>query len=280
MQRTTVIGTGQHGKACDFATSVPQPARGLPPARAAGTMAGLFRLTGLPVKHAFLRSASLALVLLAGHAGAAQAGAPLIPEQVSNPAWQADMQRFAAADAKAPPPKHGILFIGSSSIRFWESLAQDFPGQPVINRGFGGSEVRDSTWYADRIVVPYAPRLVVFYAGDNDLAAGRSPAQVRDDFLDFVQRVRRDLPQTRIAYISIKPSPSRAELMPKMAEANALIRDVAARLPQVDYIDVYNRMLDPQGHARPELFRQDQLHMTADGYAIWRDAVAPELTRR
>lgn len=232
------------------------------------------------MKHRLIRSALLALAFAGAQAHVLEHPAPKIPEQVSNPAWEEDMRKFEAADAAHPPTPHGILFVGSSSIRFWDTLATDFPGQPVINRGFGGSEVRDSTWYADRIVVPYAPRLVVFYAGDNDLTAGRTPAQVRDDFVAFVQRVRKDLPDTRIAYISIKPSPSRAQLMPRMTEANGLIRHAASRLPRVDFIDVYGRMLDAAGKPRPELFREDQLHMTRAGYEIWRDAVAPELARK
>ncbi|WP_434212274.1 SGNH/GDSL hydrolase family protein [[Pseudomonas] boreopolis] len=239
-----------------------------------------FHASGSPVKHRIVRSTLLVLALLGAQAQALDRPAPKIPEQVSNAAWEEDMRKFAAADAVQPPPQHGVLFVGSSSIRFWDTLATDFPGQPVINRGFGGSEVRDSTWYADRIVVPYAPRLIVFYAGDNDLAAGRSPAQVRDDFVAFVQRVRKDLPDTRIAYISIKPSPSRAQLMPQMAEANRMIRHAASRFPKVDFIDVYSRMLDASGKPRPELFREDQLHMTRAGYEIWRDAVALELARK
>ncbi|HEY0333803.1 MAG TPA: SGNH/GDSL hydrolase family protein [Stenotrophomonas sp.] len=226
-----------------------------------------------------LRNALLGLSLLAFGVQARTPPPPRVPDQVSNPAWEEDMQRFAALDAKQPPPRHGVLFVGSSSIRMWESLAADFPGQPVINRGFGGSEVRDSTWYADRIVLPYAPRLVLFYAGDNDLANGRSPQQVRDDFVGFVTRVRRELPDTRIAFISIKPSPSRAQLLPKIAEANALVRDSARGLPAVDYLDVYTPMLGADGQPRPELFREDRLHMTPAGYAIWRQVVAPELAR-
>ncbi len=207
------------------------------------------------------------------------AALPQIPAQVSSAAWENDMRAFAAADAAQPPPRHGILFVGSSSIRFWQSLSSDFPGKPVINRGFGGSQIRDSTWYADRIVVPYAPRLIVFYAGDNDLESGRSPVQVRDDFIAFVQRVRRDLPGTRIAYLSIKPSPARAHLLPQVVQANALIRTAAARLPRVDFIDVHAAMLDAAGQPRPELFGDDRLHMTPAGYALWRERVAPELER-
>lgn len=202
---------------------------------------------------------------------------PSVPEQVSNAAWEEDMARFAKDDAAHPVKPGGVLFVGSSSIRFWTSLATDFPGVQTLNRGFGGSEIRDSTWYADRIVVPYKPRLIVFYAGDNDLNSGRSPQQVRDDFVAFVTRVRRDLPKTRIVYLSIKPSPSRAALMPKMAEANALIRTAAAGLKQIQFVDVYTPMLGADGQPRAELFGPDKLHMNAAGYALWRDTLRPYL---
>ena len=200
--------------------------------------------------------------------------APRIPDQVSSPAWEADMQRFEAADAKSPPPRRGVLFIGSSSIRFWDTLAQDFPGVPVINRGFGGSELRDSTWYADRTIVPYAPRQILIYAGDNDLNAGRTPQQLRSDFIAFVQRVRRDLPKAKIAYISTKPSPSRAHLLPAQREANALVQAEARRLG-VDYIDIFTPMLDAGGQPNEALFIGDRLHMNAAGYDIWQRVITP-----
>ncbi len=202
--------------------------------------------------------------------------APRIPEQVSSPAWEADMQRFEAADAQSPPPRGGVLFIGSSSIRFWDTLAQDFPGVPVINRGFGGSELRDSTWYADRIIVPYAPRQILIYAGDNDLNAGRTPQQLRADFIAFFERVRRDLPKAKIAYISNKPSPSRAQLLPVQREANTLIAAEAKRLG-VDYIDIFTPMLDASGQPDESLFIEDRLHMSRAGYVIWQRAIAPYL---
>ena len=202
--------------------------------------------------------------------------APRIPEQVSSPAWETDMQRFEAADAQSPPPRGGVLFIGSSSIRFWDTLAQDFPGVPVINRGFGGSELRDSTWYADRIIVPYAPRQILIYAGDNALNAGRTPQQLRADFIAFVERVRRDLPKAKIAYISNKPSPSRAQLLPVQREANTLIAAEAQRLG-VDYIDIFTPMLDASGQPDESLFVEDRLHMNRAGYVIWQRAIAPYL---
>lgn len=200
--------------------------------------------------------------------------APRVPDQVSNAAWEADMQRFEAADAQSPPPRGGVLFIGSSSIRFWDTLAQDFPGVPVINRGFGGSELRDSTWYADRVIVPYAPRQILIYAGDNDLNAGRTPQQLRADFIAFVERVRRDLPTTKIAYISNKPSPSRVKLLSVQREANTLIQAEAKRLG-VDYIDIFTPMLDATGQPNERLFIEDRLHMNRAGYVIWQRVIAP-----
>lgn len=202
---------------------------------------------------------------------------PQVPEQVSNVAWAQDMADFATADAAQAPPRGGIEFIGSSSIRMWDTLATDFPGQPVFNRGFGGSEVRDSTWYAGRIVVPYAPCKVFFYAGDNDLNSGRNAAQVRDDVLAFVQRVHRDLPKTTVEYISIKPSPSRANLLPAINEANTLIKAALAKLPHTGYSDIYTPMLGSDGQPRAALFREDMLHMTPAGYAIWQKVLGPKV---
>jgi len=202
---------------------------------------------------------------------------PQVPEQVSNVAWAQDMANFARADRASPPPRGGIVFIGSSSIRFWDSLAADFPGQQVINRGFGGSEVRDSTYYADRVVVPYAPCKVFFYAGDNDLNSGRSPRQVRDDTVAFVNRVHRDLPQTTVEIISIKPSPSRANLLPAVQEANALVREALKGLPRTGFNDIYTPMLGADGQPKANLFREDMLHMKPEGYAIWREALAPKV---
>jgi lysophospholipase L1-like esterase len=230
----------------------------------------------LLLRHLVLASL-LALLTACSSAPPALQGPPRIPEQVSKADWEQDMLRFAAQDAASPPPRHGVVFVGSSSIRLWETLAADFPGVPVINRGFGGSELRDSTFYADRIVIPYAPRQVVLYAGENDLQMGRTPQQVVADFRTFVERVRRDLPKVRIAYISNKPSPLRAGLLEAQRQANALIKAEAGRL-HVDYIDVFTPMLDANGQPREELFVEDRLHMNRAGYELWRQKVAPYLT--
>lgn len=231
----------------------------------------------MPLLRPLVLASLLTLLAACASVPPAPQGPPRIPEQVSKADWEQDMQRFAALDAASPPPRHGVLFVGSSSIRLWETLATDFPGVPVINRGFGGSELRDSTFYADRIVIPYAPRQIVLYAGENDLQMGRTPQQVEQDFRAFVARVRRDLPKVRIAYISNKPSPLRAGLLEAQRQANTLIKAEAGRL-QVDYIDVFTSMLDANGQPRAELFVEDRLHMNRAGYELWRQKVAPYLT--
>ena len=228
-----------------------------------------------PFTH-FLLASLLTLLAACASAPLAPSSPPRVPEQVSNADWEQDMQRFEVQDATVPPPKDAVLFIGSSSIRFWDTLAADFPGVAVINRGFGGSEIRDSTWSADRIVIPYRPRQVVLYAGDNDIASGRTPAQVQEDFRAFVHHVRRELPGVRIAYISNKPSPARMHLLDVQQQANALILSDAKRL-RVDFIDVFTPMLDAQGQPRTDLFVEDRLHMNRKGYELWRDVVAPHI---
>lgn len=191
--------------------------------------------------------------------------------------WTAEIDALTARDATMPPPQGAVLFVGSSSIRMWEWLHADFPGLPLIQRGFGGSELADSVFYADRIVLPYRPRTVVLYAGENDIANGKKAEVVAADFAAFVAKVRTALPATRILYVSIKPSPSRASLMAEYARANALIATACARDPALTFVDVYHAMLGADGQPRPELFRADKLHLNHDGYAIWVHQLDPLL---
>ena len=191
--------------------------------------------------------------------------------------WTPDINAFVAADRAHPPAPHGVLFIGSSSIQFWKSLAQDFPGVPVINRGFGGSALPDSTYYADKIVWPYKPSLIVMYAGDNDINDGATADQVLASFQKFVARAREGVPGVPIVYISIKPSIARLALWPTMKAANDKIRDWAATQKNVRFVDIAPVMLDAQGKPRPELFRPDGLHMLPAGYALWIAALKPVL---
>jgi lysophospholipase L1-like esterase len=191
--------------------------------------------------------------------------------------WEPEIRAFEARDHADPPKAGGIVFVGSSSIRLWTTLTTDYPGVDVVNRGFGGSEIADATHFAGRIIVPCRPRQVVLYAGDNDLMNGKTPAQVADAFRAFVERVRADLPQIRVSFIAIKPSPARASLLDVAREANVLVRAYAATRRDVDFIDIFTPMLDGSGKPRAELFVEDRLHLNADGYRLWRSIVAPYL---
>lgn len=212
----------------------------------------------------------LCLVLAALTGLAQQASAPVNK-------WEPDIQKFEAADKQAPPAPGAVLFVGSSSIRMWKELAEDFPGVAVLNRGFGGSQLADSTYFADRIVIPYQPRMIVLYAGDNDLNAGKTPQQVFEDYQAFVSRVRAKLPRVKIAFIAIKPSLARLKLMGEIRTTNDLIRNYIAKDKQQVFVDVFTPMLNDAGQPRPELFIKDGLHMNREGYAIWRKVLAPAL---
>jgi lysophospholipase L1-like esterase len=225
----------------------------------------------------------LALLLLVGECtrtGAPQSRVARPSGEAVAPAldptrFEADIRAFEAADRASPPPLAGVVFVGSSSIKNWTEVAADFPGVPVLNRGFGGSTLADVVHYADRIVLPYRPHLVVLYAGDNDMVEGRTPAQVLGDYRAFVARLRSAWPEARIVYVSIKPSPSRRRYIDRVRETNQLIRSEIARDTLQAYVDVFTPMLDAAGQPRPELFEADSLHMTRAGYLLWRALLAP-----
>lgn len=193
--------------------------------------------------------------------------------------WKAELDAFAAADGQRPPVPGGVLFVGSSSIRMWTGLETTaFPEQPVvIRRGFGGSRLSDCADLVHRLVLPYRPRLVVLYAGENDLAEGASPQDLLTHFVWFVQQVRTALPDTRIAYLSIKPSPSRLAHMMAMREANLLVQTHVLAHDDLDFIDVHTSMLDNDGQPRPELYQRDRLHLSTEGYGLWRQVVSAHL---
>jgi len=237
------------------------------------------------------RFASLALLLAAygtiasgaiACAGkASQSAALSVAEQPAPPPglkvdqFEAEIVKFEDSDRTAPPAPGGIVFVGSSSIRRWTTLAADFPGLPVLNRGFGGSTLYEVNHYAPRIVLPYRPRLIVVYAGDNEIAMGRSATDVARDYRHFVSIVRAALPSTHIAFVSVKPSPSRWKLQNTVRETNRLVRAGMADDPRQSFVDVFTPMLGTDGRPRPELFVSDSLHMTPAGYEIWRRQLAP-----
>ena len=188
---------------------------------------------------------------------------------------EAEIRAFEASDRATPPPAGGIVFYGSSSIRLWRTLATDFPGVPVLNRGFGGSTLPEATHYLARAVLPHRPRTLVLYEGDNDLTFGWGPQQVAADYANFVRVVRNALPATRIVFISVKPSPSRWRMVDQQREVNRLVRAIVARDTLQTFVDVFTPMLGVNGRPRPELFVADSLHMTPAGYVVWREQVAP-----
>jgi hypothetical protein len=189
--------------------------------------------------------------------------------------WEREIAAYERMDLTNPPPKGGIEFVGSSGIRLWKTLAGDFAGQPVFNRGFGGSEVVDSTHYADRIIFPYAPRKIFFRAGGNDLAAGKTPEEVFADFREFAALIHAQLPATKIFYISWNATPARWNQHAAEKALNTMVADFIRDKPYLKYIEAYDIALDAEGQPRPELFVGDKLHFNAAGYQLLAGRVRP-----
>jgi lysophospholipase L1-like esterase len=206
-------------------------------------------------------------------------GLPLFARADDKPSfdkWEKDIAAFEQKDKESPPPKNAILFAGSSSIRRWD-LKKSFPDLDAINRGFGGSQIADSTHFAPRIILKAEPRLIVLYAGDNDLAAGKKPEQIADDFRDFAQLVHKELPKTKIIFLSVKPSLARREQFDKQKKANELIEAFCKKNDYLTYVDVVQPMLGDDGKPKPELFVKDGLHLTEKGYEVWAGLLKPLL---
>jgi lysophospholipase L1-like esterase len=191
--------------------------------------------------------------------------------------WEADIAAFEALDRVSPPPTDGIVFTGSSSIRLWATLTEDFEGLPVVNRGFGGAQVPEVTAFVDRIVTRHRPRQVVIYCGGNDINAGRSAADVVADTRALVKAIHATLPETRIAYISVAPNPARWSQIDTVRAVNRAIAAWMATDPRLTFIDVFTHMLGADGRPKPDIFVDDRLHMNEKGYAIWREVVRPFL---
>lgn len=190
--------------------------------------------------------------------------------------WDKEFAAMEAKDKQSPPPKNGVLFVGSSSIRLWD-LQKSFPGLPAINRGFGGSQLIDSVENFDRLVLPHQPKIVVLYAGDNDIAGKKTPQQVAADFAAFQTKLRAALPETKLIFISIKPSTAREKLLDKQREANQLVRKQCQGDKLCTFLDVEKPMQGTDGQVRPDLFLKDGLHLNDAGYKIWNELLLPLL---
>jgi lysophospholipase L1-like esterase len=191
--------------------------------------------------------------------------------------FEAEISAFEQADLASPPPANPVLFVGSSSIRVWPDLAGDFPDYPVMNRGFGGSQMSDVLYYFDRVVAVYDPALILVYEGDNDLASGKTVDQVYADYIEFLALVEEQLPDADVAFISTKPSPSRSQYLEVTQQLNARLEELASNNSHLWYIDVFTLMLYDNGQPRPELFGSDMLHMNAAGYELWKSIIEPVL---
>lgn len=193
--------------------------------------------------------------------------------------WEKEIGGLEARLRANPPGPGAVVLFGSSSFRMWTNAAAALPGHRIVNLGFGGSQLPDLNDFLDRLVRPLEPRMLLIYGGDNDLATGRTPADVEADFRRLVERVRADLPRTRIAFLAVKPSPSRLKYLAAQQEANARVRRFAAGRRRVDYVDVATPLLDAHGEPDGRFFLGDRLHLNGEGYEVWRRVVAAYLRR-
>jgi lysophospholipase L1-like esterase len=194
--------------------------------------------------------------------------------------FEKDILAFESESRKVPPPEGAIVCIGSSSMRMWTSIHEDLKPLKIIHRGFGGSTMKDALYYADRIVVPYRPRAVLLYEGDNDAAFGISPNQIYETFDAFIKKIHQALPETRVYVLAIKPSISRWNIWDVMKKTNELLKARCDTNPLLTFIDVATPMLDQKGEPLAGIFLQDNLHMNEKGYDIWRKAVRPVLMQQ
>lgn len=195
------------------------------------------------------------------------------------PSFWSEILAFKKQDSLKFPAVNSILFIGSSSFARWNDVQSAFPGYPVINRGFGGSTLIDVIRYAYDMIIPYRPKQILIYCGENDLASSDSVTvtEVVTRFKTLFAIIRTNLPATNIAFVSIKPSPVRASIQPKVLKANKEISQFLHKQKNVHFINIYHAMLDKHGNMREELYVEDRLHMKPEGYIIWQKIIQPFL---
>ena len=189
--------------------------------------------------------------------------------------FAASINEFVAWDRKNSFPENAYLFVGSSSIRLWPTAAA-FPGRPIINRGFGGSEISDVIHYYEQVIRPYSPQRIFLYVGDNDIGRGKTAEQVFEDFRELAELLKVDLPDAELVFIAIKPSKLRWDKWPVMAEANRMVQEYAAERPRLGYADLATPLLDRKGKPK-DVFMEDGLHLDEEGYRLWQEALVPFL---
>ena len=213
----------------------------------------------------------------AGVAAASLGGVFAFAQYPDPERYREAIDNYLAAEADAPPPKGAIVGTGSSSMLFWRGIEEDLAPLTIIPRGFGGSTMRDLRHFLEELVFRHAPRAVLIYEGDNDVAVGATPAQILEHFDAIVAEIRERLPKTRIYILAVKPSMARWHLWDAMRTTNERFAARAEADPLLTYIDIATPMLNAAGEPRPDIFAGDKLHMNAAGYDIWRDVVRPVL---
>jgi lysophospholipase L1-like esterase len=193
--------------------------------------------------------------------------------------YEAEVQALERSLRQRALPVDPVVFYGSSTIRLWENLAQDLADPRALNLGFGGSTLEACAYFFERLISPVKPPSLVLYAGDNDLGDGRKPKDVLSFFRALAAKVDRDLGSIEVAFISVKPSPARFDLMNRIRKTNRLIQDDLAARPNYYFINVFDAMLDREGRPQPELFTEDGLHMSPAGYALWTKLLSPYRAR-
>ncbi|MGQ1890155.1 GDSL-type esterase/lipase family protein [Thermophagus sp. OGC60D27] len=194
--------------------------------------------------------------------------------------WEDEIAEFKQRDLENPPKEGSILFIGSSSFRGWRSLKDDFSEYKVINRSFGGSHLSDLIYYFDDLILPYKPCQIIVYEGDNDVASGMTPKEYLQDVVTFSRMVEVFLPESELAFVSIKPSPAREKWIEEYQEANNLVREFCISKPNMKFIDVSQLMIDREGKIKEEYFMSDMLHMKTLGYQLWKKVILPYLSEK
>ena len=197
--------------------------------------------------------------------------------QEKKPMYWQDIQNFKKLDQENAPAKDAILLVGSSSFTKWTDVANYFPDKTIINRGFGGSRLTDLNYYANDLLSPYQPKQIIVYCGENDFADNHKlkAKEVVNRYTTFYKKIREKFPNIEVDYISIKYSPSRESLWPQMKEANKKIAAFMKKEPNAEFIDITKAMEDANGNVRKELFVEDMLHMTPEGYQIWTKVMNP-----
>ncbi len=194
--------------------------------------------------------------------------------------FQTEIDQFKADKTDYSRSKNLILFTGSSTIRMWTTLKEDFPDRNVLNRGFGGSYMSELLYYADSLILPHKPKVVFIYEGDNDLGSGKKADEILESAQLLIEKIHKKLPRTLICFFAAKPSLARWNLKESFIDFNRRLKAVTGNYQKVYYLDIWTPMIGADGNVRKDLFLADGLHMNRKGYDIWKEVVDEFLNKK